>query len=49
VPDVYADLGTALLAAGRAAEAIPQFEAALRLDPNDSRARGGLARARGKS
>jgi protein O-mannosyl-transferase len=48
VPDNYIarfNLGTALVEQGRSAEAIPQFQATLRLNPNDGEACGSLATA----
>jgi len=41
----HANLGSVLLASGKAQESIPEFEAALRLDPKSKAAADGLRQA----
>jgi Flp pilus assembly protein TadD/mono/diheme cytochrome c family protein len=43
---LFGDLGEVLARLGRTREAVPQFEAALRLDPNQEKAKRGLQTAR---
>jgi Flp pilus assembly protein TadD len=44
--EAHTNLGAALAQLGRVQEALPHFEAACRLEPDDLPARGNLARAR---
>jgi tetratricopeptide (TPR) repeat protein len=45
---MYNDLGEVLVRMGRAREAVPEFEAALRIDPNQQNAKQNLEAVRGK-
>ena len=45
---LHSDLGTLLARLGRIREAVPEFEAALRLDPNLETARHNLQAARAR-